>query len=274
MPAHGPIGLPLQLALAPGDRQFGQCPILVPENDRVGIELALQDRHLQHAARLGRDGQEGAVGLLALVAQRGQHHRHHFVVVFEDVDQPLVEAPADVPVGRALELVIEAEPVEESAQHGVVVVAEALELAEGIGNAGQRHAQILAQHLRVRHVVRHLAQSVHVVGKGEEAGRQIGHAPEGLAHHGGAHHLAERADMGQARGAISGFEQHIALGRRCVLESRDQLARFLEGPSPRRQSISSFLVHRLIPQKEPPDPMGHRAWRQRVAVRHSRRSPA
>ena len=36
---------------------------------------------------------------------------------------------------------------------------------------------------------------------------------EGAAHHGGARHFAEGADMRQARGAIAGLEQHFRLAR-------------------------------------------------------------
>ncbi len=208
--------------------------------------MQLQDRHLEHAPGLGRDGQERAIGLLAFIAQGGQHHGHDLVIVIEHVDQARIQPAAHIPVGRALEFVVEAEAIEKAAQHGVVMRAEALELAEGIGNTGQRLAQILAQHGRIGHVVRHLAQAIHVVGKGEEPRRQIGHAPERLAHHGRAHHLAECPDMRQARGAIAGLEQHITLGGRRVLVAGHQLAGFLERPGPRRQSECSLVVHRLI----------------------------
>ena len=56
---------------------------------------------------------------------------------------------------------------------------------------------------------------------------------EGLAHHGGAHDLAERADMRQARRAVAGLEQHIALGRRFAADAGDELAGFFERPRAR-----------------------------------------
>ena len=69
------------------------------------------------------------------------------------------------------------------------------------------------QHLLVRHVVRHLAQAVHVVGEGEQPGLDLvlGQHAEGVAHHGGARDLAEGADMRQARRAVAGLEQHLVL---------------------------------------------------------------
>src|ERR1051326_7089496 len=70
--------------------------------------------------------------------------------------------------------------------------------------------------------------------------------------------------MGQARGTIAGLEQDITLGRWPILETRSQLARFLEGPGPCRQGISSLVAHRVIRKtKKPPDPMGRGPWRQR-----------
>ena len=58
--------------------------------------------------------------------------------------------------------------------------------------------------------------------------RVAGQHPEGVAHHGGARHLAEGADMRQARGAVAGLEQHLVLAG--ALEPRDELARLLERP--------------------------------------------
>jgi hypothetical protein len=40
--------------------------------------------------------------------------------------------------------------------------------AERIGHLRQRLAEMLRQQLLVRHVVRHLAQAVHIVGEGEQ----------------------------------------------------------------------------------------------------------
>src|ERR1700687_153431 len=50
-----------------------------------------------------------------------------------------------------------------------------------------------------------------------------------MAHHGGARDLAEGADMGQARGTVTGLEGHLVLGM--LLQPRDDLARLLERPS-------------------------------------------
>ena len=74
--------------------------------------------------------------------------------------------------------------------------------AERIGHLGQRLAEILRQHLLVRHVVRHLAQAVHVVGERDQPGLDlvVGENAEGVTHHGGARDLAEGADMRQAGG--------------------------------------------------------------------------
>jgi hypothetical protein len=78
--------------------------------------------------------------------------------------------------------------------------------------------------------VRDLAHAVEIVRKAEEPGRDLvaRQKAEGRAHHGGAGHFAERADMGQARGTIAGLEQGFALAR--LFEPFDDLARFFEWP--------------------------------------------
>ena len=89
--------------------------------------------------------------------------------------------------------------------------AETVKFAERVGHLGQGLAQMLGQHLLFGHIVGHPAHTVHVVGKGDQLGRYVAQRLEGAAHHGGTRDLAEGADMGQARGAIAGLEQDIAL---------------------------------------------------------------
>src|SRR3546814_2935805 len=72
------------------------------------------------------------------------------------------------------DLIFKAEAVEEIAQHGVVVIGKALELAERVGHLRQRLAEMLGHHLLIGHIVRHLPQPVHIVGKGDEAGGRVG----------------------------------------------------------------------------------------------------
>jgi hypothetical protein len=108
--------------------------------------------------------------------------------------------------------------------------AETVMGAEGIGDRGQGLAQMLGHHLLVRDVVGHAAQPVHIVGKGEKTGRDIGQAMEGLAHHGRAHDLAESADMGQAGGAVARLEQDMALLGRLAVQTLEQPLRLLKGP--------------------------------------------
>ena len=138
--------------------------------------------------------------------------------------------PGLVAFGRRQELVVEAEGVEEFAQARIVVMREALMRAERVRHLGQRLAERRGHQLLVRDVVRHLAQAVHVVREGDEAGRDgvAGQHPEGMAHHAGARHLAEGADMRQARGAVAGLEQSLLLAR--PFEPLDELARLLERP--------------------------------------------
>ncbi len=176
-PAAGPVGLPLQLDVAAGDRRLDQRAVLVAIDDGAGRRIGLDHRHLQHAAGLGRDRQEDRVGLLALLAQGRQHDRLHLVVMLQHGQQHLVEAARLVPIGRRLELVLEAERIEEGAQPRVVGRAEARMLvAERIGHRRERLAEMGRQHLLVGHVVGHLAQPVHVVGEAEQPRRDVAQA--------------------------------------------------------------------------------------------------
>ena len=104
--------------------------------------------------------------------------------------------------------------VEERAQPRVVVLTETRMGAERVRHLRQRLAEMLGQHLLVRHVVRHLAQAIHVVRERDQPGLDlvVGQHAEGVAHHGGARDLAEGADMRQAGGAVAGLEDHLVLG--------------------------------------------------------------
>ena len=120
--------------------------------------------------------------------------------------------------------------IEEGAEPRIVVRAKTVMRAERIGHARQRLAEIGFQRRLVRHVVRHLAQAVHVVGEGEQARLDLvlGQHAEGMPHHRGARDLAERADMRQAGRAVAGLEQHLVL--RAFLQPRDNGLRLLERP--------------------------------------------
>ena len=201
--------------------------------DRAALGVMRQHRHLQHDAGAQIDRQERRIGLRPLLAQRRQHDVHHRVEVFQKLQQRRVEAAGLVALGRRVEFVVEAEGVEERAQPRVVVLAERRMGAERVRHLGQRLAEMLRQHLLVRHVVGHLAQPVHVVGEGDQPRLDlvVGEHAERVAHHGGARHLAEGADVRQAGGAVAGLEDHLVLG--LLLQPRDDLARLLERPGVR-----------------------------------------
>ncbi len=233
-PAHAEIGLPLQLHASAGDGHGDVGAVLVREGDRARLGVDLLHRHVEHAAAGRRDRKERAIRLLPLGAQGRQHDGHDFVVALDGAEQDLVEAAGLVVLRGARKLVLEAEGVEEAAQHGVVVVAEArIVAAERIGHGRQRHLQIGLEGRAVRHVLRDLAHAVHVVREAKEAGLDLAFRQhlEGVAHHGGARNLAEGADVRQARRAVAGLEQHrlvaAALG---LFETGDKAARLLERP--------------------------------------------
>src|SRR5262249_5998988 len=95
---------------------------------------------------------------------------------------------------------------------------------------------MLRQHFPVGHVVGHLAQTIHVVGKANQPALApaLGQHLEGVAHHGRARHLAESADMRQPGGTVAGLENHGLVG--AILERSQPLddpPRLLERPGPR-----------------------------------------
>ena len=234
IPAHRPVRLPLQLAMATGDRRrhflFG---VRVFIGDGAGLGVVRQNGHLQHNAGARRNRQERRIGLRTLFAQRRQHDRHHLFEMRQHAQERLVEAAGGVAGGRGQEFVFEAEGIEEGAQPRVVVLAEAAMGTERIGHLGQRLAEMLLDQVLVRDVVRHLAQAVHVVRKGDQPRFHlvVGEHAEGMAHHGGARDLAEGADMRQARWPVAGRENDFVF--RLLLQPRDDLARLLERPGVR-----------------------------------------
>ena len=210
IPAHRPVGFPLQLATAAGHAGF-EClaGVRVAPDDGAGVLVALLDRHLHHHAGARVDRQDRRIGGAPLRPEGGQYHRDDLVEAGEDPQQRRVEAPGGVILRRGRKFVLEPESVEERPQPGIVVRAEAVVRAERVGNASQRFAQMPRQHLPVRDVVRHLAQPIHIIAEGEQAGWQAGEQAEGVADPRGAGDLAKRADMRQARWTVAGLEQRF-----------------------------------------------------------------
>ncbi len=222
--------------------------------------LRFEDWHLEDRAGGLADRQEGRIGLAALFAEARQHDRHHLLIRLEHPQQRLVEAAGAIDLGGALELVGEAETVEEAAEPRIVVGAEAVVLAEGIGYGGERLVEVTRHQLLVGDVVGHLAESVHVVGETDQAGRHgvLGENPERGPDHGGAGDLAEGADMGEPGRTVAGLEDDPAV-RRTPLDAGDDLAGLLERPGVRP-------ARRVVQCRRDVD-------RRRIEVSHSR-SPA
>ncbi len=220
--------------MAAGDgRREALAALGIAPVDRAGVDVARRERDLHDDAGPGVNGQEGRIGRRALLAEGRQHDLHHRVVAREHAQERLVEAARAVVMGRGGEFVVEAEGVEKGAQPRIVVRAEALVRAEGIRHLRERLAEMLCDQLLVGDVVGDLAQPIHVVGEGDELRRDpaFGQNLEGVAHHRGARHLAEGADMRQARGAVARLEQHVLLPGGA--DAFDELPRLLEGPGGR-----------------------------------------
>src|SRR5690606_9179283 len=104
-----------QLALSAGYGNFEPAFDRVLEHHRAVLRPVLDRRHLQHLQPpvALADRQERAPGAPALVAQRGQDNVKNVAVMLEYFAECRVEPSAPVPVGRALEFVVEAEGIEE-----------------------------------------------------------------------------------------------------------------------------------------------------------------
>ena len=207
-------------------------------------------RHLQHAAGPRRDRQERRIGLRALLAQRRQHDRHDLLEMRQHFEESFVETARRVAGGRGHELVVEAELIEKGAQPRIVVFAEASVRAERIGHLGERLVEMLRDHLLVGDVVGHLAQAVHVVGESDQARLDlvVGEHAEGVAHHGGARHFAEGADMRQAGRAVAGFENDFVLRRASSAAQRScALPRTARRATARRAPANSMHPQSSLP---------------------------
>jgi hypothetical protein len=147
--------------------------------------------------------------------------------------QRLVKATGGVALRRRHELVVEAEVIKEGAQARIVVLAKARMCTERIGYLSQRLAEILFQELLVGHVVWHLAQAVHVVGEGDQPCLHlvVSEHTEGVAHHRGARHLSESADVRQAGRSVARLEDDLLLG--ALLQPCDDLPRLGKRPGVR-----------------------------------------
>ncbi len=110
------------------------------------------------------------------------------------------------------------------------MIGKAVMRAKGIRHVAERPLQILLQRRRIGHILRHFAHAIQIVRETDEARWNIGNRLKRLPDHRGARDLAKRTDMRQARRAIAGFKQHIALFRGGFGEPFDQFARFFKGP--------------------------------------------
>ena len=229
IPAPGPVDLPLQLGAAAAHRGAGFFAVLVLKDDFALFRVDLEHRHIEHPARGRRDREDRRIAGAPLLAEGRQDDLHHRVIPFKHADQRVVELAGAIAGGRRDELIIEAELVEKGAQLCVVVMGETFMAAPRIGDVGQRLLQIAGQHFLVRHLRRDFAHAVHVVGKGDQTGLAPGEQFERAAHHGGARHLAEGADMGRAGRAVTGLEHHRAVLFHPV-EPLDQRFRLLKRP--------------------------------------------
>ena len=90
------------------------------------------------------------------------------------------------------------------------MLGETLMRPEGVRHVRQRFLEERGQPFGIRDVFGDLAHPVHVIAHAEHDGWQgvFRQGAEGVADHGGAHHLAEGADVRQAGGTIARLQHH------------------------------------------------------------------
>ncbi len=247
-PARAKVRLPLQLHVATchGQRHLGTVLIVKGDRSLGGIDGF--HRHIHHPTGFRMDRQKDGIGLLAFVTQRLQHDIHDLIIFLGSPQQDLVELAGAIEFRGRYEFIFEPECVQKSAQHGVVMVPKAFELAEWIRHRGQRALQMLLEDLGVGHIARDLAHPVQIVGKADQLGWYVRDFLKGATDHAGAGHFAKGANMGQAGGAIAGLEQHETLFRRRFFVTFQHPARFFKRPGFARHRSVTQTRHQVCPK--------------------------
>ena len=238
IPAQSPIRLPLRLAMPARDARAKTLPtIRIAPNQHVLIRAHFFHRHLHHHAGFRVNGQEGRIGGAAIRPECRQDHFQHLGMVFRHSQQRRIKLARTIVIGRRREFVLKAKSIQKGAQPRIIMVPEAFMCAERVRDRRDRPADMPGQHFLIRHIIRHLAQPIHVIAEGDQARRQARELRKGLADPACARHFAESADMRQAGRAIAGFKQRRAFAG-SGQAGRD-LARLLKGPGLHGRKISS-----------------------------------
>ena len=196
-PAHRPIDFPLKLRLSAQDRLRDHVAIVV-KTDKTSFGIHNFDGHLKHHTGFFADRQDRRIGRRALFAQGRQHDVQYTLIIAQHIFQRSIERTAFILRGRRDKFIFKAELIKKMPQHGIVVRSEAFEFFKRVWDARKRFTEMFGQHRLVRHIVGHLAQTVHIVGKFDEPRGRVGQCPECVTDHGGAQDFVEGADMRQA----------------------------------------------------------------------------
>lgn len=226
-----PVRTPLRLAMPARYRQFGSGPVLVFKHDGARIRMDLQNRHLQDFSAFRGNRHKRGIARRTFLPQNRDNRLFHFFVKLQHFQKPFILPAGFITLGRRHKLVIEPERIQKGPQTGIVMMCKTFMGSERVRHRRQRQPNIFSQHVLVRHIVRHLAQTVHIIGKTDELRRNVRRqTPEGMAHHRGPTHFPECSDMRQPRRPISRFKQHIALLRRLPAHPLQNMPGFFKRP--------------------------------------------
>ena len=236
VPAHRPVRLPLQLARPTLHRRLKRLTTIgIAPNNSACRGIARHHRHLHHNTSHRVDRQNRRVSRPPVRPERRQNNRHHLVVALKNPQQRRIEPTSRIILGRRRKLILKPKRIEKRPQPSVIVRPKTVMRSKRIRNARQRLTEIPSQHFTVRHVVRHLAQPIHVVAKCDQTRWSPRQHPKGMAHPRRARHLAKRADMRQPGRPIAGLEQRLALAR--SVQPGSDLGSFLERPRLRQRAL-------------------------------------
>ena len=239
-PAGTKIGFPLQLHITAGHRKGHLFTLFCVKGDGAIFRIHRFHRHIKHPTGLRVNGQEDRVGLLPLLTKRGQHHLHDVIIFFHSAQQNLIKLTRLIKLCGADEVIFKAKCVQKPAQHGVVVMTEALIFLKRIWNRGQGPLQMRGQPLRIWHIARHFAHAVEIIRKTNKPGWDVAQFLKGAHDHCGARHFAKGANMRQPAGTIAGLKQDIAFFRQLLFKAFQNPPRLFKGPGFR---LSSSVTH-------------------------------
>ncbi len=131
----------------------------------------------------------------------------------QNTQQRRIEPPGRIVIRRRSKFILKSSESRSARSRALLCAPKLSCVPNGSGMRVNGLPKTPSQQLPVRHVVRHLAQPIHVVAKRDQTRRPPRQHAKGMTHPRRARHLAESADMRQPGRPIPGLEQRLILAR-------------------------------------------------------------